>query len=180
MSSLILKADRECNDCTVCCYVAEIPFENHTKPPHKKCLHVLNDRGNSPGRCGVYGKDCRPDVCNKFMCAWYRGYGNEEDRPDLSGVMLNIYNLNGGVYIFVIEVEEGSVLGKGKNIILDMVKKYDYPAIVTSYGVEPPHDTGNMVILKDSLLTRAKRIMGEKIADLTEGVSLYNLINSGG
>lgn len=100
------------------------------------------------------------------------------DRPDVSGVMLNIYNLNGGTWIFVVEIKEGAVLGLGKGIILDMINKYDYPAIVTSYGIKPPKDTGDKVIIKDSLMNRAKNLAGAKIASLTDDVGIYKLIDS--
>jgi len=167
---------RECEDCSVCCYVAEVPFENYIKSPHKKCLHVLNDK---KGSCGIFKQNCRPDICNKFLCAWLRGFGLEEDRPNLSGVLINIINFNGGLYIYVVEVEEGAVQGKGKRIILDMVNKYDFPAIITSFGIKPPEDKGDLVVVKMTLLQRSKRIIGDKVVDLDNNVGLYKLISEG-
>jgi hypothetical protein len=101
--------------------------------------------------------------------------GALQDRPDQSGVMLSINDLNGGTWIFIVEIKEGAVLSTGRNIIVEMVNKIDLPAIVVSFGKTPPHDTGDMVIVKDSLLPRSRRLIGQKLGILVEGIGLYDL-----
>lgn len=169
---------RQCGDCSVCCDVGQVTFKEYVKPPHSRCLHVINEPVSRPGSCGIFNKDCRPSECKSFQCSWLRGYGKEEDKPNLSNVMVSINNLNGGTWIFVIELEKNAVIGSGKNIILSMINDFNIPAIVASYGYKPPYDTGDKVIVKDSLLSRSKSLIGEKIDNLSENVSIYHLIDS--
>lgn len=171
-------SNRECGECSACCFIGQVHFKEYTKPAHKRCLHVIDKPKKRAGSCGIFGQECRPSECNSFQCSWLRGIGSEKDRPDLSGVMISINNLNGGTWIFIVELEENAILGKGKEIILDIVNKFNIPAIVTSYGTKPPHDTGEKVIVKDSLLSRSKGLIGNKIDNLSENVNIYQLIDS--
>jgi len=104
--------------------------------------------------------------------------GAVDDRPDLSGVMLSVNTLNGGTWVFVIETQPGALETTGKNIVLDMVRSCDMPAIVASFGKKPPEDTGDRVIVKDSLLPRCKFLVGPKLGELSDDVSIYELLDS--
>ena len=170
---------RSCGTCSVCCYVSKVDFSEVKKPPHKRCLHVIDDRiDNRTGSCGIFGQDCRPSECQSFICSWLGGMGNEDDRPDKTGVMLSINALNGGTWIFAIETKENAIKTTGKNIVLDVVKKVNLPMIVSSYDKLPPFDTGDKVVVKASLLSRSKFLIGEKLDELSDDVSIYRLIDS--
>lgn len=104
--------------------------------------------------------------------------GVENDRPDRSGVMLSVNELNGGTWVFVIETQLGALETTGKNIILEMVRNVNFPAIVASYGKKPPEDTGDRVVVKDSLLSRCKFLIGAKLGELSDDVSIYELLDS--
>ncbi len=64
---------RICGECTACCTTHAI-FEIN-KPQGKICPHCT-----SKG-CECY--DSKPEVCTLFKCQWLKGYGDENDRPDL-------------------------------------------------------------------------------------------------
>lgn len=167
---------RTCGDCIACCTFLKVEFERYTKPARKVCLHVLPPDSTKPGRCGVYGKPCKPQGCTRFECAWLRGTGlAEDDRPDASGVMLFVMPFNGGTWGFAMELEPGAVLGKGARAVTAFARSIPHPVIVTSYEREPGLDTGDRVVLKDELLPRAKSLIGAELAILEEGVKVYEL-----
>ncbi len=116
----------------------------------------------------------RPEVCTKFQCSWFRGFGAEEDRPDKTGIMVNVYNLNGGEFIFAIETKKDAVKTTGRNTLIDIMHKIDLPCIVVDYEAELPH-LGNRVIIKNSHKHRASNIIDGKIADLSVDLEIYKL-----
>lgn len=169
---------RECEECSVCCHVAQVKFQLETKPAYKKCLHVIDERPVKNGSCKIFGQSCRPSECNSFVCSWLGGMGQPKDRPDLSGVMLSVNAFNGGTWIVVVETEENAIFKSGRDIILEMIRKIEYPAIVSSFGKRPPHDKGDRVIVKSSLLPRCRSLIGAKLDELTDDVAIYELLDS--
>lgn len=71
---------RRCGSCSLCCKVLHV-VELH-KPPGKWCLHCAPGKGG----CLVYAD--RPPSCRAFDCAWLRGAGLEEERPDKIGLVI--------------------------------------------------------------------------------------------
>jgi len=168
---------RTCGDCIACCIAAEVKFETHTKPARKVCLHVLPSEAHQKGRCGIRDQACRPAACRDFECAWLRGFGLETDRPDQLGVMLSVNDMNGGRWGFAIELEPNAVLNKAASSLAAFARALPFPIIVSSYDRLPPHDTGDRVIVKDELLPRSKRLVGNVLAILDEGVKMYELFD---
>lgn len=85
--------NRLCESCMACCtYFKITPMK---KGPLEHCLHAdiklhskLSFTGNSScGNCGIY--KTRPQVCRDYKCAWLLGYGDNEDRPDKSGMIID-------------------------------------------------------------------------------------------
>ena len=72
---------RACADCSACCNEFEIP--EIKKASHIVCAFLKH------GACGIYGDPTRPRVCQQYVCAWAMGYGDLEDRPDKSGVIVD-------------------------------------------------------------------------------------------
>jgi hypothetical protein len=77
-------AARSCGGCTVCCDV--LP-----NPPHRDW-----DEGckySDPGGAGCTVYPIRVQMvdraCKDYNCAWILGMGEEGDRPDLSGVIVD-------------------------------------------------------------------------------------------
>jgi hypothetical protein len=162
-----MAVDRECGECTVCCYVGAVPELN--KPPHRSCRY----QGKG---CSIYDQKHRPNICNVFQCAWLRGLGKEGDSPDKSQVMITTNVLNGGTWVYVIELKEDAVLNEGMDIVLEAVDKADIPVIVVDFGSLPPDDYGDRALIKESLEKRASKICGEFITQLDEEVNMYRLL----
>ena len=163
-------SERSCGKCYVCCYVGGV--SELEKPPYTDCKYIECSECRC---CKIFDKPERPKVCSKFECAWKRGFGKEEDRPDLSGVMVSTNDLNGGIYGFAIELKPHAVFESGKNIILDMVCKLDVPVIISNYGVKPPNDTGNRVVVKEALLHKSRNMRSTFLNALSDNVGIYIL-----
>lgn len=90
---------RKCSGCTACCYVmpvAEIPCGFR-----EACPFALPGVG-----CTIWGRT--PAVCRPYQCLWLAGFGEEDDRPDLSGVLVDLrLNDEGEFRIVAIGVHEG-------------------------------------------------------------------------
>lgn len=69
---------RECRECTACCSTMSIPSLD--KPSCRKCKHQSSS-------CDIY--ESRPKECSTYSCWWRRGFGEEADRPDKLGVILD-------------------------------------------------------------------------------------------
>lgn len=88
MTSKILNVigqNRSCGSCTACCEALAIQLPWGDKPQYKPCEKL---KQGSNKACGVY--DERPEVCVRFRCLWLEGLGDNKDRPDKSGLVLNI------------------------------------------------------------------------------------------
>lgn len=161
--------ERECGGCTVCCYIGGVPELN--KSAYSHCCH-------ENGKCTIYNSYKRPLICNNFQCSWLRGIGTQEDRPDISKVMCSANVLNGGYWIFAIELSPNAVLTTGLSMVKQLVESFNIPIIVSDWGSRPPNDTGDRVVIKDSLISRSKNIMGELIQylDDSKSIGIYKLI----
>jgi hypothetical protein len=126
--------------------------------------------------CTLYGQEDRPNICSKFQCLWLKGHGDEEDRPDKSGIMLSI-NDDSGIWAFIIEVEQDALITKGKNIVLDVIGHISVPGIVVSYTSKPPNDTGDLVIVKEELFDRSTKITGDFIYSLSDSIHVFRLVS---
>jgi hypothetical protein len=77
---------RKCGECHACCEFLSITDKksNFYKEPMILCQHIKD------GKCSIY--DTKPGVCTGFYCMWavdhHKGMFREEDRPDLSGVLV--------------------------------------------------------------------------------------------
>ncbi len=103
---------RTCGACVVCCFYPSINQEGLKKKALHPCKNLrssvslipdtvkeegklkglpLLSRANYqlPGstNCKIYSK--RPRCCSDYECAWLKGHGNFEDRPDKSGILVD-------------------------------------------------------------------------------------------
>jgi len=76
---------RECAECSACCNVYHIDGLFPESPRWVDCYHQ-GERG-----CGIHGHPKRPPACGGFLCMWLDGWGEEDDRPDRLGLVLD-YN----------------------------------------------------------------------------------------
>lgn len=131
---------RECGDCIVCCVYPRIP--QLEKPPMTHCEN-LNLPGpvepnmayytgsSEEGNCKIYKN--RPPVCQAYKCAWLKGYGGEEDRPDKCLMLFdNMYEIENAVKAK--PLKDGQELTEeGKAVIFRMSHSMQKPVIVLNF-----------------------------------------------
>ena len=69
---------RRCGGCRACCSTNGIVELD--KPPRRKCPHEC-----SKG-CAIYAE--RPQSCRDYACLWLLGHGEDWERPDKIGVLV--------------------------------------------------------------------------------------------
>jgi hypothetical protein len=70
---------RSCGDCNVCCIYPEIPEIG--KAQGHPCAAL------AAHRCSIYAT--RPKTCASYSCEWLKGHGAKQDRPDVSGILVD-------------------------------------------------------------------------------------------
>src|SRR5947209_8748812 len=70
---------RQCGECQACC--TTVAVEELSKGFHQRCQHQC-DSG-----CAIYGQ--HPSSCQSYKCLWLDGWGPEEYRPDMVGLVVN-------------------------------------------------------------------------------------------
>lgn len=86
---------RSCDECTACCTVIEI--KSMKSPQYQDCV-ALCESG-----CKIY--DQRPGECRQYRCMWLMGWGDEDQRPDICGYIMDM--TKGGIPI-AWEIVEGA------------------------------------------------------------------------
>jgi len=94
--------NRSCGSCTACCFTHAVA-EVNTKSGEwcKNC---------SKNGCSIY--DARPAGCRLYECWWLKGKGDESDRPDLSGFVMDGLDIPGGHDLGIVnlwEVTDGAL-----------------------------------------------------------------------
>lgn len=70
---------RRCGECSACCTTHAVP--EILKPEMQACKNLASNGG-----CGIYG--IHPWACRHFRCLWLEGFGEDDERPDKSGIVL--------------------------------------------------------------------------------------------
>jgi hypothetical protein len=113
----VLEHGRSCGECTACCTWAEIPEASDT-------ARIAHARGVDcqqlgAGGCRAYGS--RPKVCSDFRCLWHEGFGADEDRPDILGVMFHIApDETGQPFVAANELRPGALDGRAAEHVREM------------------------------------------------------------
>lgn len=157
---------RECGECHVCCTVGGVPAIQ--KLPGQPC-------GFECDGCSLFGRPERPVACNEFRCAWLEGIGEEHDRPDVSGIMVSIADLNGGTFAFALETRRRALWGSGRHMIKAMASKIPLPIVVSRFESKYPNDTGDLVVVRGDLAKRAKKMMGAFVGIVGPRLNAYKV-----
>lgn len=157
---------RTCGPCTACCWVGSVPG---LKEEYSFCEH------QTEAGCSVHDQP-RHRVCESFQCAWLRGVGSEEDRPDLSGVMCAVNEVPSGTFTFAVELQQGAVLKSGAGMLSSCVRAYPFPVIISSFGRRPPDDSGDMIAADPSSPGCSRRNIGKPLRRLAPDVYLHQLV----
>lgn len=157
---------RSCGLCTVCCWVGEVPG---LKEAYSNCKH------QTEAGCAIHDQP-RHKVCESFQCAWLRGIGAEDDRPDLCGVMCAINDVESGTFTFAVELTEGAALSSGSAMIAACVRAYPFPTIVSSFGRRPPDDSGDMIAADQVRPGCSRRNLGKVVGLLEPDIYIHQLV----
>lgn len=167
---------RDCGGCHVCCVYSEIEdmLHDYFKPVYEACKYLDTER--QVKKCTVYTGDLKPKACTSYLCSWMRGFGTDsvDDRPDNSGIIMAFREFNGGKWIVVNELKPDAVMTTGRNILVAVAKRVDFPAIISDYDSRPPHDLGDRVGIRKDREHRATTMLGEHLGAL-DGDEFYNV-----
>lgn len=166
---------RECGDCQVCCFVSEVREPGRFfKGKMQACMYQCA-RG-----CSLAGTEIRPNICTQFNCSWMNGAGRENDRPDLSAVMVSVNNLNGGNWIFVMEVGTNALVKTGVGIVRQVAEQVPLPVIVVDFK-HLKDGAGNRIVVRRDLIKRTKKVRGKFLGHLGAGAEygIYELVTGG-
>lgn len=92
---------RECGECIACCVYYNIKTIDFRKEAFTPC-HKLREipvmveeptKGkyttSTCHNCTIHDKPEKPKICDDFNCYWLLGHGDEDDRPDKSGIIID-------------------------------------------------------------------------------------------
>ena len=93
---------RVCGTCTACCKTHQVL--SIEKPGGEWCRHCEIGVG-----CRIHAQ--RPGECQDFKCQWLMGYGEDNERPDITQVVIDFCVLKptGQKTVSLWEVEPGSL-----------------------------------------------------------------------
>jgi hypothetical protein len=102
-----------CGDCTACCTVLSV--KELDKSPHSPCDHLAGSG------CGRY--ESRPGSCRNWSCLWLLGYilGEQQHRPDLLGLILDVVVFSNATFIVAYEVWAGARTEPTASQLLDLI-----------------------------------------------------------
>jgi hypothetical protein len=86
---------RKCGSCTACC--TWLGVEELRKYTGEKCEHLRVVPVTK--RCSIYHN--RPGSCARYKCLWLAGFGEEELRPNKSGILITPYPMESSIALTV-------------------------------------------------------------------------------
>jgi hypothetical protein len=81
--------ERNCGNCTLCCFLPEIGDRGFEKPIFTNCKFCKVGKG-----CTNY--ESRAQGCKDFSCMWKMTALHESSRPDKTGIMIDLWPMNNG------------------------------------------------------------------------------------
>ena len=129
---------RDCGDCIACCVYPRITSLD--KPAFTHCSNLTLNHPPVDGElqyssgcnnCKIY--EDRPSVCSGYKCLWLQGYGDEEDRPDRSLMLIDTTNkIDNAIECKPLSEFAGSS-GKGLKAVYTMAQQTQTVALVASF-----------------------------------------------
>lgn len=115
---------RACGECSACCTVLGVRDLDTPKPDYQRCLCLRDATENLRGGCGMYAD--RPPSCRAYACGWLQGWGEEGDRPDKLGLILEPWRAppdGGDMGIVAREVWPGAFESEAARKLLEPIEK---------------------------------------------------------
>lgn len=91
---------RSCGPCSACCTAT--PVAELSKPAGVRCGNLID---SACGSCSIYPD--RPKACQVYRCAWLDGYGPDEARPDLIGLVSELMFKDGYPFLAAVVMVPG-------------------------------------------------------------------------
>mgnify|MGYP003661321014 CR=1 FL=1 len=95
---------RNCDGCAVCCYSLTIQDPELDKRSKQFCRYLKDKppkftlRSNNKelwknynSSCSIHDTKCFS--CNTYVCDWVKGFGEEKDKPKLSGLLFDSHRV---------------------------------------------------------------------------------------
>jgi Fe-S-cluster containining protein len=100
-------------------------IEEMHKPAGQKCEHLCAHG------CSRYAD--RPATCRAYRCAWLDGYGEDDLRPDRSGIVYDLRDRHDGrgKYIMVMEARIGALQEEHVKRAIDELAASGVPVVLT-------------------------------------------------
>lgn len=132
---------RKCGTCFACCVWPAI--KELDKPARVPCKHL--DKQDH-GCCTIWSD--RPKTCSDYNCAWLRGMGADEDKPNNTNVMIDRRSTQFGVVLVAHQLKSGAAMTpEGQSAIERTTRDEGLPCLIADYedverviGVAGPED----------------------------------------
>ncbi len=126
---------RDCGNCVACCVWAEI--KEIDKPPLTPCQHLKEKavEGETRQSCEIY--ETRPSACKDYFCSWLIGFGEDEDQPNKSGVLMDTQvTAEHGLVLFARDLWPGATdMEMGKRAIQRISEEMHLLVMVTDTAI---------------------------------------------
>lgn len=86
---------RTCGECHACCVSIRVESGPGDQVSVRKAAGVRCPCLTNGGRCAVYEQ--RPACCAVYTCAWLDGHGEDDERPDRCGAVIERAEGEGGL-----------------------------------------------------------------------------------
>lgn len=135
------KKARSCGECRACCSALGIHELN--KAPAIACEYLvqIGQREKVGGNCGIYAT--RPESCRTFECMWLQGHFMGADRPDRTGVVFWMPEVQQipGIEVFVgTEAAPGAAeRGRGRELVSIINSNRACRAVIIPFGTTVAH-----------------------------------------
>lgn len=131
---------RQCGECVACCVYHEVHEGWLDKPANTPCPKLQPLGATTPFTRTGFTANCtahaiRPRCCAVYRCAWLDGAGADDERPDMSGILVDAINQVGAVHNAVVakQLWDGAAQTKlGRSAINNVSRWLDVPVLVLS------------------------------------------------
>ena len=156
-------ATRSCGPCSLCCTLLRVDELN--KRAGHDCVHQRGEQG-----CGIY--ETRPQICRSYMCLWRQGGLGDDERPDLTGGIVDLETVGVGLRLGI-RLRERGLLEKSPKL-LEIARRYrsEMPVRITDAEDVLNPDRPFQVLLADGL---EQRVEGERIEVYQDGTLIKKI-----
>jgi len=168
-------AARSCGSCSLCCTVLRV--DELGKRAGEDCSHQrvgiatdLTDATDTTiataateGGCGIYAT--RPTICRSYRCLWRQGGLEEDERPDLTGGIVDLETVGIGLRLGIRLKSRGQFERSPKLQAIAERYRSEMPVRITDAEDVMNPDRPFQVLLAESVLYRVEGIRIEVYRD---------------